>query len=381
MLERSVMYAFFKGVAFAASILFLHRAGAKMEYLLILVLAFSCILLSCYLLDRINVKHNTKIQYIINAMLFLVSFLLDMNHFFSLLIVLIIYVIDNFAMGIYFYYLLAGGMALITIIINPGSEVLIFTLLLVIVLCYTKTVRDRAESTRKLVLEQKEELAQLNQMLSDNRRLTKTLQYTAALEERNRLAARLHDKVGHGISGSIILLEASRLMFDLNTEKAKEGIDKAVGNLRQGVDDIRAALREERPVRSELGLNEIHTTLEQFKVNHGINTKLIQTGNLEYIGVDIWQCIHENLEESLTNILKHSNATDFQLSIHVLNKVIKVEYRDNGKLIAHQSNRMGIKYEKGLGLEAIEERTIKCGGRCFIERIDTEFRITNVFSY
>ena len=163
--------------------------------------------------------------------------------------------------------------------------------------------------------------------------------------------------------------------------KPKRGIDKAVGNLREGVDDIRAALREERPVRSELGLNEIHTLLEQFEVNHNIKTNLYQTGNADFIGVDIWQCIHENLKECLTNILKHSNATEFKLSIHVLNKVVKVEFRDNGKSASLQSSIMGTKYEKGLGLEAIEERTIKCGGRCFFEKTDSEFRITNVFTY
>jgi len=374
MLERSAMYVMFKGVAIAASILFMQNAGAKMEYLLILALAFSCILIAGYLLEGIGLKHRDNIQTAVNVMVFFVAFLIDMKNLFPVLIVLVFHVVDNYARGTYyFYYLLAGTMALVAIISNPAGEVLFFTLLLIIVLGYTKAIRDRVETTRELILEQKDELAQLNQKLSDNKRLAKTLQYTAALEERNRLAARLHDKVGHGISGSIILLEASMLMLDHNTEKAKAGIDKAVGNLREGVDDIRAALREERPVRSELGLNELHTMLEKFQVDHNIIAKLNQTGNTDFIGVDIWQCIHENLEESLTNILKHSNATEFRVSIQVLNKIIKVEYRDNGKTEG--------KFVKGLGLEAIEERTIKCGGRCFFEKTEKDFWITNVFTY
>ena len=34
----------------------------------------------------------------------------------------------------------------------------------------------------------------------------------------------------------------------------------------------------------------------------------------------------------------------------------------------------------GLGLEAIEERTIKANGRCFFEKTETGFTITNVFT-
>ena len=194
-----------------------------MDYLLIFALAFSCVIITEYLLERIGVKHKEKIQFTVDVIVMFVAFLLDMKHLFPLLIVLFIQLADNYTEGKYFYYILAGVMALVTIIINPAGEILIFSLLLVIVLCYTKVIRERADITRELVLEQKEELVRLNQKLSDNKRLTKTLQYTAALEKRNRLAAIFYDKVGHGISGSIILLEASMLMLDRNTEKAKEG--------------------------------------------------------------------------------------------------------------------------------------------------------------
>jgi signal transduction histidine kinase len=367
------MYLVFKGVAIACSSMFVYRSGVGIDYMLILVLAFSCVIMASFLFDRIGIMHNDIIQIIINTTLLLTSFLLDMKSLFPFIIILIFQMVESFAKGINFYYMLMGSTALAMVIINTKADVLMYTGLLVIIMIYTKIIRDKAEINKIIILEQKDELARLNQKLLDNNRLVKTLQYTAALEERNRLAIRLHDKVGHGISGSIILLEASRLMFDTNMEKAKDGIDKAILNLRDGVDDIRLALREERPIRSELGLSELHTILEKFRVTHNIVTSMHHSGNLSLIGMDIWQCIYENLEETLTNLLKHSNATKFKLSIHVFNKVIKVEYQDNGK--------SETKFVKGLGLEAIEERAIKCGGRCFIEKMENEFRITNIFTY
>lgn len=373
MLAQSVMYMIFKGAAIAASVIFMKRTGARMDNMLILVLVFSCILTSSCLIDRISRKYKKKLQSTLNIIMLFIVFFLDVKNMFPLLAILLIHLIDDFAWDNYFYYLTIGMLALTMIIINPQMEVAAFSVLLIILLYYTREVRNKAQSSRKLVLEQKEEMVNLNQKLFDNRRLAKTLQYTAALEERNRLAARLHDKVGHGISGSIILLEASRLMLDQNMEKAKAGIDLAVNNLRSGVDEIRLALREEKPIRSELGLHELQMVLENLQANHNIRTKLKQSGNIDYIGVGIWQCIHENLEEAITNTLKHSNAAEFKLSIQVMNRIIKVEYSDNGK---SEGN-----FQKGLGLEAMEERTLKNRGRCFFDKSENGFQITNIFTY
>ena len=87
----------------------------------------------------------------------------------------------------------------------------------------------------------------------------------------------------------------------------------------------------------------------------------------------IWSCIHENLQECLTNLLKHSNATEFLLNIEVFKKIIKVEYKDNGTLVEN--------FEKGLGLEAIEERIIRAKGRCFFNKGEKGFSVTNIFTY
>lgn len=372
MLDRSFMYIIYKTVGTAVSILFLGKAGAGTEYLLILALVFSCILALDCLINRILTK-QTLLQSAIHMLLLLLAFLIDTDRLFPLFAAETAEIIDNETEGANFYYVLSVVLLLAAFIMNPPGDILLFTVLLIVLLLYARSVRSRAESESRIIFDQKEELMKLNHRLADNRRFVNSLKYTAALEERNRLAARLHDKIGHGISGSIILLEASRLMQDRNTEKAKEGLDQAIHNLRKGVDDIREALREERPVRSELGLSELQSALEQFQATHTIKTELTRNGNTDVIGIEIWKCIFDNLEEALTNLLKHSNATEFKLSIRIHNKVIKTEYQDNGKSAEE--------FSKGLGLEAIEERTIKCGGRCFFEKTEKGFCITNIFTY
>lgn len=220
-------------------------------------------------------------------------------------------------------------------------------------------------------LRQRQELVELEERLKDNEHLMKTIRYAATLEERNRMAARLHDKIGHNISGTILMLEASLLQMDKNPEKAVEEISKAVEHLRNGVDDLRHALREERPIKSDINSSDIQVLLEQAKIEHGLHTIFKTDGDLERISMELWICIKENVMELLTNVLKHSKATVFTVSIKILPSMIQVIYSDNGSCSPD--------FKMGLGLEAVEERTLKLNGRCFFEGGELGFRVTNIF--
>jgi signal transduction histidine kinase len=120
-------------------------------------------------------------------------------------------------------------------------------------------------------------------------------------------------------------------------------------------------------------MNEITALLEEFKVTYNKSTLLKTSGDLGFISLEVWTCIYDNVKECLTNVLKHSNATEFILNIEVFKKIIKAEYKDNGSSAEN--------FEKGLGLEAIEERTINARGRCFFNKGEKGFCVTNIFTY
>ena len=145
----------------------------------------------------------------------------------------------------------------------------------------------------------------------------------------------------------------------------------AIDNLRGGVDSIRKALHEERPDRAGLGLSALHTMLEEFSASYGIGTALETSGDLENITVQLWMCIKDNLTETMTNTLKHGRATKFTLSIRMYNHALRVEYKDNGICSGT--------FRKGLGLEAIEERTAANGGNTLFHSGMEGFSVTTVF--
>lgn len=372
MLDRPFLYFLAKIIATLASITLYYSEAVDITIMVISALSFACIFVLELLLKRL-LKENKKIIAAIAAVSVIICFMLDLSAFFPLVLVLLTHIMDLTLDQKMFYQFFFVVALLLFLIFPPQIVTTAISATLMIMLLFCRSILIKLEFYMETNLEQRETIGELNKNLTDLRSLRKTLKYTASVEERNRIAAKIHDQLGHGISGSIILLEAAMLIMKDNPEKAALNIQKATTNLREGVDEIRASLREERADHYLLGKNDIIAMLEEFKVNYHREATLKTSGDLDYISLDVWTCIHDNLRECLTNVLKHSNATQFQLSIDVFQKIIKVEYKDNGK--------SDLSFVKGLGLEAIEERTALMKGRCFFNKGINGFSITNIFSY
>ncbi|MFF0651094.1 sensor histidine kinase, partial [Bacillus velezensis] len=71
-------------------------------------------------------------------------------------------------------------------------------------------------------------------------------------------------------------------------------------------------------------------------------------GDLDRLTQMHWRVIQENVTEALTNAMKYADATQIFIDIHVLNKAVKAEVKDNG-------NGAG-RFKKGLGMLGMEER-------------------------
>lgn len=371
MLDLPVLYLIVKLTAVIASGMLIGNAKIDLIDIIISVLSFACVFLLEILVVRLWKRKS--LLYISISVSIIVCFYIGIELIFPLLVVLLLHLFELILSGDMYYQISLTAMILLFLVFPPDMNIMLLSVVLILMVMFSRMAIIKLEYFLHRNEMIQEKITKLENKIADLNGLMKTLKTTASLEERNRIAARIHDEIGHGISGSIILLEAAMLQMNNNHEKAAKSVEKAIVNLRESVDEIRTALREERTDKSLLGINDINAILEEFKVKYNISTKLKTTGDLKNISIDIWACIHDNLKECLTNILKHSNATEFVLSIQVFNKIIKVEYKDNGK-----SDK---EFEKHLGLEAIEERTANCKGRCFFSKDENGFGVTNIFYY
>jgi len=200
---------------------------------------------------------------------------------------------------------------------------------------------------------------ELNNKLYAGTEYESQVRYLSQLEERNSLAQKIHDRVGHTIAGSIIQLEAAEMIIEKDKEKAEEIIKTVAANLKEGMDSIRATLRSIKPAPEQLGINRLKLMADDFSLKNSINTTVTYTGNLEYITNLQWKIILENTYEALTNALKYSSASHIQIKLDVMNRLVKAEVRDNGK--------GALLINKGMGLTGMEERTENAGGKLILD--------------
>lgn len=375
MVDLPVLYLIAKIVAVIASYLMADIAKTDMVTTIISVLSFVCIFIFEILMDmHFNKIGKTVIILTVSATLF-ASIVIGIDILFPLCVVLLLHLFEITITNEMYYQVSFITCLLLFVLYTPDINKAMMSLVLILMVMFSRIVIMKLKSYIDKNEFLNEKIIGLENQILDIRGLMKTLKTSASMEERNRIAARIHDEIGHGISGSIILMEAAMLQMknDDNKDKAKSSVEKAIVNLRESVDEIRTALREERTEKSLLSIQDLNLLLEEFKVKFNIPAKLKTSGDLTNISFDKWACIHDNLRECLTNVLKHSNASEFVLDIQVFKKIIKVVYKDNG--------RSDKGFEKHLGLEAIEERTFNAKGRCFISKDENGFCITNIFNY
>lgn len=200
---------------------------------------------------------------------------------------------------------------------------------------------------------------ELNGRLDTGSEYESQVRHLSQLEERNSLAQKIHDRVGHTIAGSIIQLEAAQMIIGMDREKAGDIIATVTDNLKEGMESIRSTLRNIKPAPEQLGINRLKLMLEEFSLKSSIKTFLSYKGSLDTITHPQWKIIMDNTKESLTNALKYSSAMNIVVKLEVMNRLIKAEVRDNGN--------GALSFKKGMGLTGMEERSENAGGKLILD--------------
>ncbi|MDR1496039.1 MAG: histidine kinase [Clostridiales Family XIII bacterium] len=254
---------------------------------------------------------------------------------------------------------------------------------------YVLTILGRRDAARREADERGDRVEVLRERVNDQSRLAKNMGRIFKLEERNRLAARIHDEIGHGMSGSILLLEGADMIMDDDPARARETLRRVTENLRESTDKIRAVLREERSDASEVNIARIRAELALFEANHPpMRAALATEGDMDGVGSGIWACVMDNMLEAMTNTLKHSDATAFNVSVMNSNKLLTVEISDDGSgtdsfgardEAREREKNVDVSVSKGMGLQNMEERCALTYGRCFFRHGSGGFRVVMTF--
>ncbi|MBC5995705.1 hypothetical protein EAI30_04650 [Romboutsia ilealis] len=222
--------------------------------------------------------------------------------------------------------------------------------------------QQKVDKLEKYNFDLKEENFVLEERRKNDNKINCQSVESIKIEERNLISQKLHDKIGHTLAGSIMQLEALKIINQCDYKKGNVMLDNIIDNLRDGMDDIRNTLRRIKPEQGQININNLKLMLDKFTNKCNIDTNLKVEGDLNEINLVYWRAIIECINEVLTNSMKYSNGELINVEISVLNKIIRLYIKDNG---CYQGD-----IKKGMGLLGIEERIVNLGGDVYFNNED-----------
>ncbi|WP_230492019.1 MULTISPECIES: CHASE domain-containing protein [unclassified Janthinobacterium] len=183
-------------------------------------------------------------------------------------------------------------------------------------------------------------------------------------EERKRIAREIHDDLGQNllvlrIDADMLASRTQRRHPRLNARARStlEQIDATIKSVRQIINDL-------RPTVLDLGVNAaVEWQVAQFRQRTGIACEVSESHDDIYLSDQCATALFRILQESLSNISQHANASRVQVKLEKCSDTVSMSISDNGVGAAIDGrNKLG-----SFGLVGIEERIKLLGGTFYIE--------------
>ena len=210
---------------------------------------------------------------------------------------------------------------------------------------FTITACSFARQLRKTV----EQLREAQDQLSERSRA----------EERNRIAAEVHDVVGHALTVSLLHIGSARLALDEEPEEARRALGEAERLTRNSLDEVRASvglMRRDAPgeIAPMPDASAIPELVESFRCA-GSAVELTVSGELAALGPARGLAAYRIVQEALTNATRHAPGEPVTVEISVDHSETTVAVRNDGAV--HRSPA------SGSGLRGMRDRAEAVGGR------------------
>ncbi len=153
-------------------------------------------------------------------------------------------------------------------------------------------------------------------------------------EERTQMARELEDSLGQLLANSVVELASCRQLLPNDNEAVSIGLDALQIELEQGLADVRWFIAELEPmtILNRLGLGGgIKRYLERYENRTGLQTQLQLKANIKRLPTVIEIAIFRIIQESLSNVYRHANATEVQVVLSENEEILQFSVIDNGR--------------------------------------------------
>jgi len=182
-------------------------------------------------------------------------------------------------------------------------------------------------------------------------------------DEKARIARELHDELGQLLTALKMDLGAlrERLPQELQPRAAEMSalLDRTVTSTRRISADLRPLMLD------DLGLADAAAWLvDDFAKRSGIACRIELPEDFPQVSKPIGTAVYRAIQESLTNIARHSGARSAWVALAVADGALQVEVEDDGRGIAPED----LAKAKSLGLRGMRERVAFLGGALEVAR-------------
>lgn len=234
----------------------------------------------------------------------------------------------------------------IWLIISSINTAFLFGLILVFVLMLVNALLTERQSRQQLTFAH-------NQL----RNYALRIEDQATLQERNRIAREIHDSLGHALTAQSIQLENALLFCHSHPDKTQVFVSEAkqlgamaLKEIRQSISTLRSDPLQGKNLESALiNLIENFSTRTNITLNSNICLQHPVTSEVK-------TAVYRIVQEALTNIFKHSYATEVTLNLQTQLEYLHLLIEDNGRGFNPEQNTTGF------GLQGMRERTVALGG-------------------
>jgi PAS domain S-box-containing protein len=221
-----------------------------------------------------------------------------------------------------------------------------------------QSIRDSASELEKMVDRRTDELRRLSIRLM-----------TMQDQERRRLARDLHDGLGQELAVAKMVLD--KMMLQKSTQQpSQEAWTQASSIVDRAIQQVRTMSHLlHPPLLDEVGLlSALSWYVEGITKRSGIETTLdVRPVEFPRLSADIETAVFRIVQEALTNVFRHSEASKVKISLTQKEEMLVVAVRDDGKGIGQAV--MELRPDSvGVGIGGMKQRAKEFGG---------ELRLTN----
>jgi signal transduction histidine kinase len=204
----------------------------------------------------------------------------------------------------------------------------------------------------RTLLEQRQNLSEMAERL-----------VTAQEQERLRISRELHDDLGQSLTTHMLGLKNFQSDLSLPTAELFKGLQSLYDQSYEISTKIRRLAQDLRPpILDALGLHQsIQTYCNKFMERTGLPVTLEIETDLPMLP-DIYNItIYRVLQEALTNIIKHAQASRVWVALDQDDDFIHLTIQDNGQGLHSNGNK-----NHGIGLTGMSERLSLVGGKLLL---------------